>query len=163
MNGTPRLRSSYPSTPGSGSNGAESSGKPPDSIRARLPLPNIPETSPATISSQAPLIPVSLIDAPSQRMYTLAIYGLLLVWRLYDWWKLVEDDTHSITMFIKWSCIDLIFLFGVPLLRIPWLEWSETTSFATYFVHAAMNGMLMFRIPVSQSLPKHKTGQADRR
>ena len=64
----------------------------------------------------------------------------------------MEDDTHSITLFIKWSCIDLIFLFGVPLLRIPWMEWSETTSFTTYFIHAVMNGMLMFRIPVSFSL-----------
>jgi nucleoporin POM152 len=35
------------------------------------------------------------------------------------------------------------------LLRIPWLEWSDTTSFIACFVHAIMNGMLMFRIPVS--------------
>lgn len=61
----------------------------------------------------------------------------------------MEEDTHSITMFVKWGCIDLAFLFGVPLLRIPWLEWSETTSFMAYFAHAVINGMLMFRIPVS--------------
>jgi nucleoporin POM152 len=82
-------------------------------------------------------------------MYTLAVYGLLLGWRIYDWWQLVEDETTSIGLFLKWSAIDLMFLFGVPLLRIPWLEWSETASSAACLLHAILNGMLMFRIPVS--------------
>jgi len=145
MNGTPRLPSSFPSTPGSGQRSPATSQ---NGSKVKSPLPSLPDTSTPAPSS-APLIPVNLIDAPSQRMYTLAVYGLLLVWRLYDWWKLVEEDTHSITLFVKWACIDLAFLFGVPLLRIPWLEWSETTSFSVYFVHAVINGMLMFRIPAS--------------
>ncbi|TVY21954.1 Nucleoporin [Lachnellula arida] len=144
MNGTPRLPSSFPSTPGSGQRSPATSQNGP---KVKSPLPSLPNTSTPAPSS-APLIPVNLVDAPSQRMYTLAVYGLLLVWRLYDWWKLVEEDTHSITLFVKWGFIDLVFLFGVPLLRIPWLEWSETTSFSAYFVHAVINGMLMFRIPL---------------
>jgi nucleoporin POM152 len=84
-------------------------------------------------------------------MYTFAVYGFLLVWRIYDWWQLVEEDTTSIGLFLKWGLIDLMFLFGVPLLRIPWLEWSEATSLAACCVHAILNGMLMFRIPVSFS------------
>jgi hypothetical protein len=85
-------------------------------------------------------------------MYTFAVYGLLLVWRLYDWWRLIEEDTTSLVLFIKWSLIDIFFMFGVPLLRIPWLEWSETTSFAACFVHTVINGMLMFRVPVSDQI-----------
>ncbi|TVY80855.1 Nucleoporin [Lachnellula suecica] len=146
MNRTPRLSSSFPTTPGSGQRTPESR-ETPSGPRVKSSLPSLPDTS-TTAPSSAPLIPVNLIDAPSQRMYTLAVYGLLLVWRLYDWWTLVEEDTHSITLFVKWGCIDLAFLFGVPLLRIPWLEWSETTSFSAYFVHAIINGMLMFRIPL---------------
>lgn len=117
------------------------------SAQTKPSLPSVPQIS-TTVSSSAPLIPVTLVDAPSQRLYTLAIYGLLLVWRLYDWWLLVEEDTHSIALFVKWACIDLVFIFGVPLLRIPWLEWSDTTCLSAYFIHAFINGMLMFRIPV---------------
>jgi len=137
------MRSSFPSTPGS----AQQNPSPPS--RVRSPLPNLPNAAPAAALSSSPVIPTNLIDAPSQRMYTFAIYGLLLVWRLYDWWRLVEDDTHSISLFLKWCAIDMVFLFGVPLLRIPWLEWSDTTSFTACFVHTILNGMLMFRIPVS--------------
>jgi nucleoporin POM152 len=149
MNGTPRLRSSYPSTPESGQRRQEPTQPNQDISRSKSPLPNLPDATPASISATTPVIPVNLIDAPSQRMYTFAVYGLLLVWRLYDWWKLVEDDTHSMGLFLKWGFIDLVFLFGVPLLRIPWLEWSETTTASACLLHVIINGMLMFRIPVS--------------
>jgi nucleoporin POM152 len=146
MNGTPRMRSSYPSTPGSAQQNPNTTQ---DGSRVRSPLPNLPDGSPAAPSSSSPVIPVHLVDAPSQRMYTFAVYGLLIVWRIYDWWQLVEEDATSIGLFLKWGVIDLVFLFGVPLLRIPWLEWSETTSLAACCVHAILNGILMFRIPVS--------------
>lgn len=158
MNGTPRLRSSWPATPGSGQRSPESRD---DSI-TRSPLPDIPETSSATAVSNAPVIPVNLIDAPSQRMYAAAIYGLLFVWYLYDWGKIVQEDTTSFGLFLKWLCIHAIFLYGVPQLRIPWLEWSETTSHFALLLHAILNGMAMFRIPVSLlfygSLSKLLTG-----
>ena len=151
MNGTPRLRSSFPSTPGSNQKSPEPRGSPNprDGPKVRSPLPNLPAASRAPAQSSAPLIPVNLIDAPSQRMYTLAVYGLLIIWRLYDWWTLVEEDIHSIGLFMKWAFIDAIFLFGVPLLRIPWLEWSDATILTAFLAHAAINWMLMFRIPVS--------------
>lgn len=145
MSGTPRMRSSWPSTPGSNQRSPEPRNDP----RKRSPLPNLPETLPVPAPSLSPVIPVNLVDAPSQRMYTLAIYGLLLVWCLYDWWKLVEDDSTSLWYFLKWTCIHAMFLYGVPLLHIPWLEWSETTSHFALMGHAVLNGMLMFRVPVS--------------
>jgi nucleoporin POM152 len=148
MNGTPRMRSSWPSTPGSNQRSPEPRNDP----RPRSPLPNIPETTPIPTTSLSPVIPVNLVDAPSQRMYTIAVYGLLLVWCLYDWWKLVEDDTTSLWLFLKWTCIHASFLYGVPRLRIPWLEWSETTSHFALMAHALLNGMLMFRVPVSRCL-----------
>ena len=137
------MRSSFPSTPQS----AQQNSSP--ASRVRSPLPNLPNATPTAAQSSSPVIPVNLIDAPSQRLYTFAIYGLLLVWKLYDWWKLVEDDTHSISLFMKWAAIDSIFLFGVPLMRIPWLEWSDTTSFVACITHCVFNAILMFRVPVS--------------
>jgi nucleoporin POM152 len=81
-------------------------------------------------------------------MYTVAAYGLLLVWCIYDWWRMVEEDATSLWLFLKWTCIHASFLYGVPWLRIPWLEWSETTSHFALMAHAGLNGMLMFRVPV---------------
>lgn len=142
------MRSSWPATPGSNQRSPE----PREDARVKAPLPKLPETPSTPATSQVPVIPVNLIDAPSQRMYTVAVYGLLLVWCLYDWWKLVEDDTTSLWLFLKWTCIHAAFLYGIPLLRIPWLEWSETTSHFALMAHAVLNGMLMFRVPVSLSL-----------
>ena len=64
----------------------------------------------------------------------------------------MEEDTTSFGLFLKWTVIHAVFLYGVPQLRIPWLEWSETTSHFALLAHAGLNGLLMFRVPVSQSL-----------
>jgi nucleoporin POM152 len=162
MNGTPRLRSSYPSTPGSGQRNQQSRNNPQDTSKARSTLPNLPENaSAATLSGSSPLIPVNLVDAPSQRFYILSVYGMLIVWCLYDWWKLVEEDTHSFGLFLKWTCIYAIFSYGVPQLRIPWLEWSTPTSNLTFIAHAAITFMLMFRIPVRWDVSSEMDGSAD--
>ena len=152
MSGTPRLRSSFPSTPGSAQRTPETreSRSNGSAIKKPSSLPNAPSATPQSSAvSNTPVIPVALIDAPSQRMYTLGIYGILLVWRLYDWYTLIEAETSSVALFLKWTFIDLIFSFGVPLLRIPWLEWSETLSTGSCAVHALLNATLMLRLPVS--------------
>ena len=62
---------------------------------------------------------------------------------------LVQDDTESLWQFLKWVFIDAAFIYGVPALRIPWLEWSSTMTTILFSVHALLNGMLMFKILVS--------------
>ncbi|KAH0543992.1 hypothetical protein FGG08_001759 [Glutinoglossum americanum] len=139
MNGTPRLRSAYPSTPQTGSSG----GHGPVS-----PLRSVPTASGDQLTPGGPLIPFHLVDAPSQRFYALAVYVGLFGWRLYDWYRLVEEDGDSIAEFwnfLKWGAIDGVFLYGLPGLRIPWLEWSWTTTTTIFLVHAIMDGFLMFR------------------
>ncbi|CAL3971721.1 unnamed protein product [Diplocarpon coronariae] len=150
---TPRLRSAYPLTPRSAQRSSPNqrdSTRSADASRARSPLPPLPDVTapdPTDVSS-IPVIPVNLIDAPSQRMYTLAIYGLLLVWRLYNWWELVEDDTTSLIYFLKWCLIDGLYIWGVPQMRIPWLEWSERVMAVAFAAHFALNFMFMFRVPI---------------
>ena len=147
------MRSAFPSTPGSEGRGGNvrtvGSGSGGGSVQRSSPLPNVPQSptsKPAPTSS--PLVPITLIDAPTQRMYAVGIYGLLIVWKLYDWWTLVEAETTSLPLFGKWSVIDLLFLYGLPMLRIPWLEWSDSSAAAAFGVHVVVNWMLMFRVPV---------------
>jgi nucleoporin POM152 len=110
----------------------------------------------STRVTNTPLIPLNLVDAPSQRLYVFAIYVALLGWRLYDWGKLVEDEADSLWLFIKWVATDaVVFLYGLPALRIPWLEWSNPAIMSVFLVHAVLNGMLMFRIPVRHDLLRH--------
>src|SRR5690349_15402391 len=97
MNGTPRMRSSYPSTPESQertasklpASGGEGSRIPLQTKQTKLR----PATSPTT--TPRPLIPLTVLDAPSQRLYVCALYIALLAWRLYDWSNLVEDEAES--------------------------------------------------------------------
>lgn len=153
MNGTPRLRSSYPSTPDSQKHPASKETAFGEG-GSRILLPTIPRSatgaSPAPTTTAQPLIPLTVLDAPSQRLYICALYIALLAWRLYDWSNLVEDEADSFWLFIKWVALDGVFLYGLPELRIPWLEWSNTVTTGIFLVHAVVNGMLMFRIPVSK-------------
>lgn len=64
----------------------------------------------------------------------------------------MQEETASLGYFVKWFVLDGIFLYGMPLMRIPWLEWSETTSSMAWILHAGMNAMLMFRVPVSSAV-----------
>ena len=102
----------------------------------------------AVTRSEGPLIPLDTIDAPQQRLYVVAFYIALFAWRLYDFNYLQEEDTESLWGFMKWVAIDGVFLFGLPELRIPWLEWSSATMTFVFLGHALLNGILMFRIPL---------------
>lgn len=81
-----------------------------------------------------------------QRLIVFGVYTVLMGFKLYDWVLLVEDDTGSLWQYIKWCIIDFAFLFGLPELRIPWLELSRPFAFALFFVHAGFNFLLMFNI-----------------
>lgn len=96
-----------------------------------------------------PLIPLRLLDAPTQRFYACALYLALGAWKLYDWLQLVEEDTESFWLFLKWIGIDFVFLFSLPELRIPWLELSQPFVVALFFIHAIFDWMFMFNVGVS--------------
>ena len=145
MNGTPRLRSAYPSTPvsgqkqyGHGATFAEPKGP-------RSPLP--PATS-LNANAPTPMIPFTVVDAPSQRFYVVLFYTALTIWRLYDYFGLVSDEAESLWMFMKWLAIDSTFLYGLPELQIPWLQWSSSMTAILVIMHTMLNALLMFRIPV---------------
>jgi len=155
MDGTPRLRSAFPVTP----QAAHIRRRAPVSSLKNSPLQNgsgklpsvssIQKNSPAETGSDEPVIPSELISHAQQRLGVVLIYIGLLIWRFRDFWVLVQDDTESLWQFLKWVFIDAAFIYGVPALRIPWLEWSSTMTTILFSVHALLNGMLMFKILVS--------------
>ena len=144
MNGTPRLRSAYPTSPGSTPKKHEQHAKTSGPPSPRPPLP------PAASSQEnaSPMIPFTLVDAPSQRLYVLMFYAALNIWRLSDFLGLMSEEQESLWLFMKWLLIDSIFLYGLPELQIPWLQWSSSTTAMLVILHTVLNAFLMFRIPV---------------
>lgn len=145
MNGTPRLRSAFPSTPQSA---GRRNGTPGSASKQSSSLPDVNALRNQQQETDGPLIPFDTIDAPHQRLYVVAFYVALLAWRLYDFHYLQEEETESLWLFMKWVAFDGVFLFGLPELRIPWLEWSTATMTMIFIAHAIVDGILMFRIPI---------------
>jgi nucleoporin POM152 len=120
---------------------------PPQRKTSPKPLPVAPQQRPSSANS-SPVIPLNILDAPTQRLYALGVYTALFAWKFYDWAQLVEEETESFWMFLKWLAIDFVFLFGLPELRIPWLELSQLFVVVAFFFHAIFDWMLMFNIGV---------------
>lgn len=158
MSSTPRrVTGAFPSTPATTARGAPPTPSPtPDPTPAkstksstqRSPLPLAPQNRSDTSPISQPLIPTTILDAPTQRFYAVAVYIALIAWKLYDWVQLLDDNAESFWLFLKWISIDFIFFFGLPELRIPWLELNQPTVVSLFFLHAVFDWMLMFNIPV---------------
>lgn len=146
MSETPRLRSAFPQTPRSSKTNKRRDEESPlrsvSSAAKREPFPRFEQQA-----ANPPLVPFDIIDAPSQRLYVAAFYLALNAWRMCEYWA-SADSLDSTWLFLKWVFIDGIFLFGLPALRIPWLEWAFPTTLALFLLHAVVNIFLMFRIPV---------------
>ncbi|KAF9887125.1 hypothetical protein FE257_010500 [Aspergillus nanangensis] len=148
MNETPRLRSAFPQTPQKTPRSRNfttppSKFRPLDAGARKSPAKPPPRAPGAT----APLVPATLIDAPSQRLYVAAVYVALNAWRCYESFT-ASDDLDSTWLFLKWASVDGVFLFGLQALRIPWLEWAFPTTLALFLIHVVGNIFLMFRIPI---------------
>lgn len=147
MNGTPRIRSGgFPQTPGTLAPRRE----PPRQQRPAKPsLPPAPENilASATPPESQPLIPLTTLDAPSQRFWALFLYGIILAWRFYDWVCVADEGTGSFALFTKWVTVDFVWLFvAMPGLRIPWLDWSQPVVLSLFIGQFFLNWVLMFNI-----------------
>ena len=154
---TPRMRSAFPATP---QTNRRQHGTPTGTSRLASALPDLNAVARGREEADGPLVSFDTLDAPQQRLYVVAFYVALLGWRLYDYSYLQEEETESLWLFMKWIVFDGAFIFGVPGLRIPWLEFSSLTSIILFTAHAFLDGILMFRIPVmshTQQMPRPRT------
>src|SRR5258708_6404566 len=64
--------------------------------------------------AEAPIIPLTLLDAPSQRLFAFGLYGLLQAWKMMDYMSTTGySDTDSVWLFMKWVLLDSVFLMGL--------------------------------------------------
>ncbi|KAI0474982.1 hypothetical protein GGR56DRAFT_489133 [Xylariaceae sp. FL0804] len=144
---TPRMRfGGYPETPAPGPR-RQPAASPTRDARPRPSLPPAPENIAGSATASEPLIPLTIIDAPTQRFYAFGIWVALMAWRLYDWLQ-VYDDGNSYWTFTKWVIIDFVYLFSLPSLRIPWLEMSSELIIIIFSLQAFFTWCMMFDIPL---------------
>jgi nucleoporin POM152 len=163
VNGTPLLPSAFPETPKTNpvrrgklfnpQTPSRSQSRETRALRSPTKSPfksasKVSRLPPPNANNNVPLVPTNVIDAPSQRLYVVAIYIALNAWRFYESLT-ASDDLDSTWLLLKWATIDGIFLVGLQALRIPWLEWAFPTTLTLFLLHAVGNVFLMFRIPVS--------------
>ncbi|CAO2656463.1 Nn.00g052660.m01.CDS01 [Neocucurbitaria sp. VM-36] len=151
MNGTPQVRrgvGGFPTTPQNAnrSPGVRSPNGATPRPNIRSPLPDLPKATPQ--STSGPLIPADILDPAQQRFYVFALYIALWAYRSYDFYTLAVEEDESLWLCLKWCFFDMLFMFGVPLLEIPWLEWSNGAAFLLFVLHAGLDVMLMFRIGI---------------
>jgi nucleoporin POM152 len=180
MDGTPRLRTgAWPNTPQTvhRRSNAPAATSPTGGSGRRLPdISTLKKTAAAGSSSPAstePLIPLDVVDAATQRLLVVAFYIALWFWRLWNFFNLLRTgENESLWLFMKWMFIDSMFLFGLPALRIPWLEFSSPSITVIFLAHVFFNACLMFQIglPVRawiwalvKLLYDRETGVSDRR
>ncbi|KAI1150421.1 hypothetical protein F4825DRAFT_426953 [Nemania diffusa] len=150
---TPRGRvGGFPDTPGAGirQRAPPRLPTPPDDQRndqRRNPLRPAPENEATAALDSQPLIPVTVIDAPTQRFYACAIYVVLFGWRLYDYVQVQDNGAHA-SYFFKWAFIDAVYLFSLPHLRIPWLELSSEFVLIAFMAAVFSDWWLMYNIPL---------------
>ena len=152
MDGTPRLRTgAWPNTPQT-INRRSNVGAPVTSPSSGRKLPDISTLKKTQSQSSSsppsePLIPLDVVDAATQRLIVVAFYIGLWFWRLYNFFNLLRTgENESLWLFMKWMFIDSTFLFGLPALRIPWLEFSSPSVTVLFLAHTVFNACLMFQI-----------------
>ncbi|KAI5817083.1 hypothetical protein BZA77DRAFT_387080 [Pyronema omphalodes] len=111
------------------------------------PAPTIPSVTvqPAEPTLE-PWIPLSVLDAPTQRLYAFAIFGALQAYKFYDLTRLNADDGDITTLwfYMKWWILDSGFFWYLPTFKIPWLCFTPTVSLYCIFGFVTGNALLPY-------------------
>lgn len=81
-----------------------------------------------------PLIPEEYMDVGQQRLVAISVFVLIQAYKFYE---LIFHENSSFA--IKYIFVDLIFLWFLPILRIPWLTFSSSATLAQVAAMAVFN------------------------
>lgn len=84
-----------------------------------------------------PLIPETYMEVGQQRLLAVSIFVLIQALKLYD---LIRWDSSSFT--VKYIMIDTIFIWFLPVFRIPWLTFTYSVTMGQIFLISIINILL---------------------
>ncbi|KAL6452649.1 hypothetical protein SBY92_001910 [Candida maltosa Xu316] len=105
-----------------------------------------------------PLIPTNVLDQASQRMFIISLFIIIQSWKIYDLVLLKTEipfsDTpltslNNFTFVLKYSFLDGLFIFFLPILNIQYLTFSP---FHTIIIFVTLFGSSIFLVS-SMALP----------
>ncbi|OZJ02137.1 hypothetical protein BZG36_04797 [Bifiguratus adelaidae] len=100
--------------------------------------------------SGSPRIPLRILDGPTQRTYAVAALGVLCAGQLFEFASgfVRGIARNSLTLFLKWTTIDYVFILVIALLRIPWLEIGRVKLIVLFVVALLTNCFLFYNAPI---------------
>ncbi|KAJ2782641.1 hypothetical protein H4R18_002161 [Coemansia javaensis] len=111
----------------------------------RGPAPPAPQPAVKPRAGPSSALPASVVDLPSQRVYALAVLGLLAAWKLYDAIGLaVRPGQTSFVLFLKWCALDTLLWYAGWRLHIPRLSVSVHAMYVLLAASAFVNLNLFF-------------------
>ena len=67
-------------------------------------------------------------DGPALRLYVLSLFALLQALKCYDFISVrAVADPKLTTFLLKWSFFDCCFIYILPYLNIPWLQFKRSS------------------------------------
>ncbi|KAJ2595024.1 hypothetical protein GGF39_003991 [Coemansia sp. RSA 1721] len=138
--GSANGKSSAPATGGGGGNGGG---------EKSLTIPTAGKSIKVAKQSDS-AIPETVVDLPSQRMYALAMFVLLVAWKLYDAANLTvaEHGQTSMFLFAKWTLLDIATWYAAWRLKIPKLSVSLRSMYLFVLLSAFLD-LNLFLLPSS--------------
>ncbi|KAK9460066.1 uncharacterized protein V1516DRAFT_678824 [Lipomyces oligophaga] len=146
---TSRLPSGFPPSP---SKRATKSSTANDSLFITKPTIVQPASDPPKQSiapplqpqSISPLIPEDYIDVGSQRLYMISLFVLIQTYKFYELIQLhAKNSTDAELGFaFKYLLIEGLYLWIVPVFRIPWLTFSPTVTIAQIIISSMITVFL---------------------
>ncbi|KAJ1735076.1 hypothetical protein LPJ61_000738, partial [Coemansia biformis] len=145
-----------PATPGPPAASEDSARSPRALVGANTAAPRLAPRPPAALPASRSVagggqpgwgsaLPASVADLPSQRMYALAVLGLLVAWKLYDAISLTVDPGRtSFFLLLKWCALDTVLWYAAWRLHIPRMTVSARTMYALLAASAFVNLNLFF-------------------
>lgn len=84
-----------------------------------------------------PLIPENYMEVGQQRLVAVSLFMLIQAFKLYD---LIRGDSSSFT--VKYIILDAVFIWVLPIFRIPWLTFTYSVTMVQIFFIAMLNLLL---------------------
>ncbi|KAI8066421.1 hypothetical protein BC940DRAFT_258202 [Gongronella butleri] len=77
-------------------------------------------------AQQRALIPGTVMDFPTQRLYATLVFGSLQAYKVYDLFRasLEAVPEASSGLVVKWIALDCLYMAALYITRIPWLQFS---------------------------------------
>ncbi|KAI0697588.1 hypothetical protein BC835DRAFT_1471555 [Cytidiella melzeri] len=109
-------------------------------------------TEPPRSSQKKPLIPESVVDVPSQRLYYLSLGALVQAIKVIDVFRYLFFDGQHAHYAFKWLFVDFLYCTVLSALRIPRLDYAKSVVLVQILILWLLDGFMFGAVTVNLGL-----------